>query len=346
MKRKLLSLLALLSAALMIFTLAACGSREVINDEKTKTTAPTETAPIPSKHIYIVCSDDSENGNLALEGFNEGLVDAGLTPGSEVKITVGKSEDIENPDYEEQAKDAVAQKPDIIYAVGEKAAKACADATKEIPVIFANIADPIATKLLTSCEKPDGNITGVSDFIPVYQQLEYAKSLYPKAKNISVIYGEKVENSILISSLIEAESKDFMLSYKSFPVKTGDDLESVAKKALEDCDLVYVAKDKVTSEDLSSVLKLAKEKKIPVFTSSSDFVDKGALATAVHDYKNIGVKAANMVAVVLEGLKETKEMPVYYPELCKHIVNKNTAKALGLTLSTEDKYLELVPATE
>lgn len=346
MTKKILSLLSLILVSLFVFSFAGCSSSEPQNETVPETTAAETTAHIPSKHIYIVCSDDTDNGNLALQGFNEGLISAGLTPGENVKITVGKSADKDKPDYKQQAKDAVAAKPDLIYAVGEKAAKACADATKEIPIIFANIADPIATKLLTSCEKPDKNVTGVSDFIPVYQQLEYAKTLYPKAKKISVIYGEKEETSILISSLIEMESKDLMLSFKSFPAKTEDDVEKAAKDAVKYCDLIYVAKDKVTSADFSEILKAAKEKKLPVFSSTADFVNKGALATSVHDYKNIGIQAANMAVIILEGLKTTNQMPVYYPDICRNIVNKNTAKTLGLEVGKENEYLTLVPATE
>ncbi len=346
MLKKLNSLLCLLMISLLVFSFAGCSTPETEKETTPSTTAAPTTAHEPSKHIYIVCSDDTENGNLAMEGFYEGLTISGYIPGEIVKITVGKSENIEKPDYKQQAADAVKEKPDLIFAVGENASKACVAATKEIPIIFANVADPIANKLLTSCEKPDGNVTGVSDFIPVYQQLQYAKSLYPKAQKLSVIYGEKEENSILVASLIEMEAKELMLKYKGYPAKTEEDVESAAKEAVKDCDMIYVSKDKVTSGDLSAILKAAKEKKIPVFSSTADFVNKGALATSVHDYKSIGKQSANMALVILEGLKTPEQMPVFYPDICRNIVNKNTAKALGLTVPQESEYLSLVPATE
>ncbi|MDD6252306.1 MAG: hypothetical protein PUA85_06680, partial [Oscillospiraceae bacterium] len=130
MTKKILSLLSLILVSLFVFSIAGCSSSDPQNETVPETTATETTAHIPSKHIYIVCSDDTDNGNLALQGFNEGLISAGLTPGENVKITVGKSADKDKPDYKQQAKDAVAAKPDLIYAVGEKAAKACADATK------------------------------------------------------------------------------------------------------------------------------------------------------------------------------------------------------------------------
>lgn len=304
------------------------------NDDATAT--PDEsTAPTIMYEIAVIKSDITGNAKNILKGYEDLLEASGYFDGENIKISYYESEE-KKPDYNALAKQAVEDNPDLIFTVGTSAAKAAKKATTKIPVIFAGVSDPIGAGLLKSTEKPDGNITGVSSFTPVYQQLQFAKFLVPKSEKISVLYMETEENSILISSLIKEECAEFGLEYSAFTANDEEELLDELSNALEECQMLYLPEDELTKASISEIIKTAKEKKIPVFASDTKLVNSGALATSVHDYKDIGSRAANMSLLILTDAKSINEMPVVYPDDCINVVNTQSLEFFDIKIPSEE----------
>ena len=327
---KLLSFASFLLCAFMLLSLVTgCSSEE---GGATPDEAPTE---IPVISIGILSSEASKNSEDIYGGIVTALSAEGYEEGVNIKLDMKKAEDFEQ--CKTLAADVVSATPDLILALGEDAAKALKEATDTIPVIFAGVADPIEAVLLTSCEKPDKNFTGVSDYVPVYQQLDFAKTLIPGAKNFSVLYCGTEENSILTASLAAEESKKLSMKCTSYTATTEREFNSSLAKALDKTDFLYLPEDALTTAKVSDVLKAASKSKVPVISTSSKFVDSGALATSIHDYEEIGIKAGSMAAMYLKGLKTIQQMPVVFPDICLNVVNGKTLKTLKLTVPEDIK---------
>lgn len=322
-------LISFLILAFLSFSLFGCNGDDTATPDES-------TAPVLKFEIAVIKSDSTDNSNNILEGFEKHLKEAGYTEGENISIKYYESQE-EKPDFNALAKQAAGDNPDLIFTVGSKAAKAAKKATAEIPIIFAGVSDPIGAGLVKSTEKPDGNITGVSSFTPVFEQLEFIKELIPEAKKISVLYKETAENSILISSLVKEECEDFSLQYKAFAVKDKDKLSDELKKALKDCQVLYLPEDDLTKDSIKDIIKEADKKKVPVFSSNTSLVKSGALASCVPDHKEIGARASEMALAVLDGTKNIKEMSVIYPDECIKVVNTDTLKKFGIKISDEEK---------
>ena len=176
-------IISLLSAAVLMFSFAGCGKKE---------------AKIP----VIGISQYGEHASLdnCREGFLKGLKEAGLEENKDFKI------DYQNASFDNSTATQIAQNFSsknvaLMCAIATPSATACFAAAedKDIPVVFNAITDPKKAKLT------EGNITGVSDKLPVDPQLELIRKLQPEAKTIGIIYTTSEPNSV--SAIAEYKEK-------------------------------------------------------------------------------------------------------------------------------------------
>ncbi len=97
------------------------------------------------------------------------------------------------------ARQFIGEKPDVIVAIATPSAQAMVAATKDIPVVFSAITDPIAAQLVKSAEPSNTNVTGVSDVLELGPQIDLIKKVVPKVKKIGVVYNPGEANSAVVS---------------------------------------------------------------------------------------------------------------------------------------------------
>lgn len=319
-----------LSVLMILSSVTGCSSKSGDN------VTPDEATPQDTLiSIGVISSDNSGKGEDIYSGFVQSLTNEGYVDGENIKLDMKKAADAE--ECKKISEEIVSSEPDLIFAIGEDAAKSLKEKTDSIPVIFAGVSDPIEAGLLNSCEKPDKNFTGVSDYIPVYQQLEFAKTIISGAKKFTILYCGTDESSILTASLAAEESKKLSMKCTPFTASTEREFNSSLTKALDDTDFLYLPEDTLTTAKISDVLKAASKSKVPVISTSSKFVDSGALATTIHDYEEIGLKAGKMASMQLQGLKTVSQMPVVFPDVCLNVVNGKTLGTLKLTVPEDIK---------
>lgn len=174
-----------LSFALVgMLMLSGCGSKETSsNSEKGGT----------NKEYKVGISQFAPHPSLdaATQGFKQALKDKGL----KVKFDEQNAQaDINNT--QSIAKNFVGEKEDLIFANATPSATAALNATKEIPIIFTSVTDPVGSGLVKSFDKPGGNITGTTDNHPdaTKKTISFITDEV-KAKKIGVIYNSGEENS-------------------------------------------------------------------------------------------------------------------------------------------------------
>ena len=322
-----------LSLCLIIFTLfslCACGSG-VKNKE---TTAPSvETTAKFS--IGVIQTDDTTEALEAYNGFIRAFSEKGYKENEYYNISVrdcnNSAEECENA-----ALDFVDAKVDVIFTFDVMATLAAKKSTKDIPIIFCGVYDPIESGILDSCEKPEGNVTGVSDFTPVKGQFEFIKKILPDAKKVSSLYMSTDENSVMVSSLAEVEAEAVGVEYSPFGVTDEKQLKKELKTLFKDTDALYLCEDEVTLENADAIIKAANKAKVPIFSSTDSFMSFGTFATCLPDYEDLGYNAGELTLICLKDIHPVSNISVEYAVKYKEYVSESVAKALGITVEESD----------
>ncbi len=330
-QKRILSLIMLVA---MIFSLCACSEQ---TDEPEETT-PVKTAKFS---IGVIQSDNTKENESSYRGFIKAFTDKGYAQNDYYSVSFTDCDDSKTK-CKEAANKYVEAEVDLIFAIGEKAAVAAKKATSTIPVIFCSVYDPIESKLVKSCEKPNANITGVSDFTPVDEQFAFIRKVLPDAKRVSSLHFSSDANSILITTLAKDSAKDYDFKYSSYSALDSDKLTSVLKDALKKADALYICEDELTVENAEAIIKEANKAKVPIFAASDVFMSFGTFATCVPDYEDLGYNAGELALICLKELHSISNISVEYPVKCIGYISTSVAEKLEIEVP-EDKNIVFVP---
>ena len=183
--------------------------------------------------------------------------------------------------------------------------------------------------LVTSNEKPGGNVTGTTDMVPIEKQIGLLLTIVPDAKTIGIMYNNDEANSKIQADLAEKELKKAGVKVKVLTANSTNDVQQVTKSLAKDVDGIYIPTDNTFASAASVVGEVAKETKTPVVAGAVDQVKDGGLATVGIDYESLGKQTGIMAAKILDG-KKPSELPVETANDLELYVNKDMAKALGI----------------
>jgi putative tryptophan/tyrosine transport system substrate-binding protein len=214
------------------------------------------------------------------------------------------------------------------------AALAAKEATISIPIIFVIGADPEAAGLVSSINRPGGNITGVSFYaVPITgKRLELLHQLVPKAELIAVLQDPTFAVHETETSLIETAART--LGQKIITFKAGSEQEIAAAFsaiAKSGAGALFIGAGQFLNSRRSQLVGLAALHAIPASYAFSEVVAAGGLmsygASQTDAYRRAGIYAAR----ILNGEKPG-DLPVELPDKYELSINLKTAKALGLTV--------------
>ena len=269
------------------------------------------------------------------EGFIEGLASMGYIDGENIEI-VTKSAQADINVSTQIAQSFATSNTKLVCGIATPAAQsayaACAD--KNIPVVFNAVSDPVAAKLAVSDTEPAKNISGISDKLPVEDQLKLIRKVLPEAKKIGILYTTSEANSV---STIE-EYKKLAPKYGFEIVEKGigkaAEIPQAADVLLTQVDCISNMTDNTVVSALAVILEKANALKIPVFGSEEEQVKNGCIASAGLDYIELGKSAGIMAGRVLNG-EDINTIPYETIKEAKITVNEDVATKLGITLPEE-----------
>ncbi len=209
-----------------------------------------------------------------------------------------------------------------IVTLGTKASQAAMKATEKtkIPVIFSSVTDPLEAKLVTDLKAPQGNVTGVSNFLGVEPQFALFKRILPDLKTIGVIYDPGEANSISLNEAMKKTAKKMNLKIVFAVASKTSEVLMASQSLCGKVDALFVNNDNTALGAFSSVVKAAKECGIPAFVSDVDMVPQGARAALGPDQKDIGRQTARIVDRILKNPKG-KMPPVEFPQKTEEVIN-------------------------
>ncbi|MDU6854412.1 MAG: ABC transporter substrate-binding protein [Zhenhengia sp.] len=277
--------------------------------------------------IGIVQIVEHTSLDMIRESLVEELGTKGLVDGQNVKI------DYQNAQGDQSNLNSICKKfvgdgVDVIVAIATPSAQAAAAATSEIPIIFSAVTDPVSAKLVTNLEKPEGNVTGTSDAIPVDEVFELCQELTPEVKTFGFLYTTSEVNSQSVVEEAKTLAADYGYDYEEVAITNTSELKQAAYSLAGKVDAIYTPIDNSIASAMTVLSEVGKETKVPVYVGADSMVMDGAYATVGINYEDLGRQTGDMVAEVLNG-KAIRDLPVATLSEFQKVINKTTAKAIG-----------------
>ncbi len=289
------------------------------------------SAVVKPKTVAITQIVEHPALDASRKGIEAGLADAGFKVGENLKIDYQNAQG-STATAGQIAKKFVGDKPDVIVAISTPSAQSVVASTKDIPVVFNAIIDPVAAKLVPSMDKPSGtNVTGMSDYIPFEPQFEMMQKLMPGVKRIGYVYSPGEINSTTMLARMKAYLAPKNIEVVAVAAPRPTDVAAAVRSLKGKVDLLYTSFDNGVVSTYESVYKAGTEIKLPLVAADTGTVKRGAMAAYGPDFYDLGVQTGHMVARVLKGEKPGDIMPEH-PKGGDLVVNPTAAAALGFTL--------------
>lgn len=226
----------------------------------------------------------------------------------------------------------VGERPDVIVAIATPSAQAVLGATRDIPIVFSAVTDPVAAKLVANPARPGGNITGVTDAVSLDKHVAFARAVVPKLKRLGVIYNPGEANSVALIAKLRTVVKDAKLTLVESPANRTADLSAATERLVGKVDAVYVPTDNVVASGLEAIVGVARQHKLPTIGGDNSFVKRGVMAAGGgFDYLELGHLTGKMIAEILRGRKPG-DIPVTTSKNLEVMVNPAEARKIGFVI--------------
>lgn len=266
--------------------------------------------------------------DAARDGVKDALAEAGFKEGENLTFIYQSAQG--NPATAAQiARQFVGDGPDVIVPISTPSAQAVVSATRDIPIVFTAVSDPVGAQLVKSMENPGGNVTGLSDMSPVVEHIAFIKEVMPDIKKLGYLYNSGETNSVsLLEALKQAASAEGIEIVESAATKSAE-VQGAARALVGRADAMYVPTDNTIVSALESAVGVAEESQIPLFTADTDSVKRGALAALGFNYYDVGKQTGVVVAKILNGEK-AGDIPVEIAKGTDLVINLGAAKKMGV----------------
>jgi putative ABC transport system substrate-binding protein len=330
-----------LSATLL--TLAGCGQKaQNTNGSASGTTAPsaaptaTATSAPAAKTYKIAISQYVEHASLdaTRQGFLDALKEAGIVEGTNLKVSFNNAQ-ADPANNLSIAQKIAAEENDLVLGIATPSALAVVQQVKKAPVLFAAVTDPLAAKIVSSMDKPGGNVSGASDTNPeaITQLMQFISGNFPKIKTIGLVINEGEPNAVIMAKKAEEALTKSGIKLIKAPVTNTSEVKQAADSLVGRVDAFYITLDNSVVSGVDTILKLAKEKHIPFFSSDRDTVEKGAFATVGFKYYDHGYQVGQMAVEILKNGKKPADMKVTVPDKLDVILNLKAAADQGIEVT-------------
>ncbi|OCG41123.1 ABC transporter substrate-binding protein [Gilliamella sp. Bif1-4] len=285
------------------------------------------------KNVAITAIVEHPSLDQIRDGVKDELADSGYTLNKNLTVQY-KSAQGSSATAAQIARQFVAAKPDVIVAIATPSAQATAAATKQIPIVFAGITDPIAAKLIKDWQPAGTNITGVSDYQEIGPQIEFMKKIVPNVKSVGYIYSPSEINSTVVLKNLQTLLSQQNINFIAVPAQRTADISTAANTLKGKVDLIYTTTDNNVVSAYESLVKFANENKIPLLASFPDAIERGAVAAYGMSYYDVGRQSGKLVVRILKGEKPGSITPEIGKAL-RLVVNTDAAKKQGVALPPE-----------
>jgi putative ABC transport system substrate-binding protein len=264
-----------------------------------------------------------------VSGFTQALAGLGWTDGRNVRVDVRWTGDDVNR-IGAFARELIGLQPDIIVTSNTPATIAVQRETRIIPIVFANVADPIASGIVARLNQPGGNITGFAIFELTLagKWLELLSEIAPGLKRVAIMFDPATNPVSIYMPSFETAARSLKVALISAPVHDDVEIETAIIALGRETGRGLVALDTIHR---APIISAAARNNVPAVYNLSVFARDGGLLSYGVDSLDTYRRAATYVDRILRGEKPG-DLPVQFPTKFEMVVNRKAATALGLTI--------------
>jgi putative ABC transport system substrate-binding protein len=279
--------------------------------------------------VLMPYDENDPVGKARYSAFTQALASLGWTDGRNVRIDLrGHGDDINR--LRALAQELVGLQPDIILTNGTPATVALQRETRTIPIVFAAVADPVASGLVLRLNQPGGNITGFATLEGKW--LELLSEIAPGLKRAAIMFNPDFNPVSVYMPSFETAARSLKVEPIIAPVHSDVEIEAaiIALGREPGGGLVVLSGGFLVAHRVP-IITAAARNNVPAVYNSSVYARDGGLLSYGPDGVDPMRRAASYVDRILRGEKPG-DLPVQLPTKFEIAVNLKTAKALGLTV--------------
>lgn len=281
-------------------------------------------APRASDGVTIAVAES--HGAAAHKHALDGFIQQLATRRSDVRFLF-----LDKANLEKDMTGADFESVDLIFTLGTTATMLAKDSIHDVPIVFANVLDPLGNGIIRSMASSGGNLTGVALDIPIETQFETMLSALPDMHTIGVLYDPRENNAIVATASRVAQ--DMGLILRACPVSSEKEIPGAIQDLQSEIDALWGIADRTVFSPNSRdfIILFTLRNKMPFMGFSAQFVKAGALLALYADSADIGRQSGDLAAQILNGTNPT-ELHIMLPRRVNLAVNLRVAERMGVTL--------------
>src|SRR5262249_21471272 len=275
----------------------------------------------------------AEEEGRYFSGLLDGLLEYGYRDG--LNIVLEHRFPNEMPDrFRKMAAELVSLNVDVLVGVGSQTAYYVKEATSTIPIVFVFVPDPVGAKFVVSLARPGGNATGLTHFAAdlIGMRLQFLREVISGLSHVGLLVNPDTQVARLYTDVTDTVATKLGLTNHTFSARSRDELEpafdAMVKAGMQG---VTINSEGLAYQQREFIANLAIARRLPLSVWSRETLEAGALMSYGADQPAMCRRAAVFVDKILKGAKPA-DLPVEEPTKIEFLLNKKTAKALGLTL--------------
>jgi ABC-type uncharacterized transport system substrate-binding protein len=277
-------------------------------------------------------ADDDFIMETVYAAFPNELQKLGWNAGHTIQIDVRSSAPDERG-MRGAAEEILATAPDVLVTNGTPLTAISQQRTRTIPIVFANVADPIASGFVASFARPGGNLTGFTsvEYSLAGKWLSVLKDIAPTIARVMVLFNPVNSNWTGYLPVIEAGAPSLRLSVTPARVSNVDDIARAIGTFGREQGGGMIVLPSALGAHHAAITALAAQHRLPAIYAYDYYVERGGLVSYGSDTRDVYRRAAGYVDRILKGEKPG-DLPVQAPVKFELVINLKTAKALGLEI--------------
>lgn len=269
----------------------------------------------------------------ALDALEKGIQEVVLDKYPEAQF------DLQNANGEVSTAASIAQKfktskVDLAVGIATPTAQALVQNLVDVPVVFSAVTDPVGAGLVTSLESGEGNVTGISDMIPVFDQIKMLKDVVG-IKTLGHVYSSGEANAVVLAEMAKEACEELGIEFIGTTVTNSAEVKQATQAIVDRSDALYVTTDNTVVSALAALLDVAEQKGVPVFTADPTSVSEGEILISWgFDYYKMGRASGRLVLEILDGA-DPADLPVRFMTDAQDIdlyINLDVAEKLGISI--------------
>lgn len=279
--------------------------------------------------VGIVKTLDLPQYNSAYEGFINALKATGYEPTS-TEVTLSGDDTA----IGESIKSLCLKKPDVILALGTRAANEVSKREKSIPIIYSMVLEQPGGAGTSGLTAQQANVTGSSLNIPLDVQFKYIKTVFPSTSQIGLISNPERSGHVVDSARQAANKHGLALTVRS--VSSESQIPDAVRSLVDSIDVFFMVADATVFTPQSSRYVIFEFIKagVPIMGLSSAYVKAGAVMALDCDYTDIGRQSGELAVRILAG-QSPETVSETTPRVYMLAVNENVLEHLRIDIADD-----------